>query len=276
MSSLTTAEKRYFEKLFNMSTGYVLDFSDFTYDDFFRNHGVDIHRNRKYLINGTSKAKKMRAFWDQEDDSIVAPVLHELLDLYEANCHLNGHDPDAIVLKKCRETILRLSGKSSTTQPVNDREFLEETIKLPRLDKLPVDSQVAGIIEDRLNEAKAALTAKAYLSVIFMCGSILEAVLLGAALQNPRLFNTSKASPKSSDGKVTKFHQWSLAQLINVACDVGLLKLDDKKFSHSLRDFRNYIHPYQQIISKFAPDEHTARICFQVLRAALASVAGER
>lgn len=276
MSSLTIAEKRYFEKLFNMATGYVLDFSDTTYDDFFRNHGIDIHRNRKYLINGPSKAKKMRAFWEQEDDPIVAPVLHELLDLYEANCHLDGRDPETSVLEACRKTVKRLSGRSSTKEPVTDGEFLEESISLPRLDKLPVDSHVAGIIEDRLTEAQNALAANAYLSVIFLCGSVLEGVLLGAALQNPKLFSSSNASPKSSDGKVMKFHQWSLAQLINVACDVDLLKVDVKKFSHSLRDFRNYIHPYQQMISNFSPDEHTARICFQVLKAALASVAGER
>ena len=29
-------------------------------------------------------------------------------------------------------------------------------------------------------------------------------------------------------------------------------------------------------ISDFSPDEHTAKVCFQVLKAALASVAGER
>jgi hypothetical protein len=54
------------------------------------------------------------------------------------------------------------------------------------------------------------------------------------------------------------------------------MKPDVKKFSHGLRDFRNYIHPYEQMQSGFAPDEHTAKLCFQVLKAALASVAGER
>ena len=51
---------------------------------------------------------------------------------------------------------------------------------------------------------------------------------------------------------------------------------DVQKFSHGLRDFRNYIHPYQQMASGFKPDEHTAKVCFQVLKAALADVSGER
>jgi hypothetical protein len=33
---------------------------------------------------------------------------------------------------------------------------------------------------------------------------------------------------------------------------------------------------YQQMVSGFTPDEHTAKLCFQVLNAALASIAGER
>jgi hypothetical protein len=75
---------------------------------------------------------------------------------------------------------------------------------------------------------------------------------------------------------VKQFHEWSLSQLIDVSSEVGLLKPDVKKFSHGLRYFRNYIHPYEEMNSGFTPDEHTAKLCFQVLKAALASVAGER
>ena len=63
---------------------------------------------------------------------------------------------------------------------------------------------------------------------------------------------------------------------IDAASDVGTLKPDVQKFNQGLRDFRNYIHPYQQMMSGFSPDEHTMKVCFQVLKAALASVAGER
>ena len=132
------------------------------------------------------------------------------------------------------------------------------------------------IIENRLSEARAAMGAGAYLSTIFLCGSVLEAVLLGAAQKEPARFNRASASPKTADGSVKRFHEWSLAQFIDVACEAGLLKPDVKKFSHGLRDFRNYIHPYEQMVSGFTPDQHTAKVCFQVLKAALASVAGER
>ncbi|MEX6161780.1 hypothetical protein AB6G16_08985 [Proteus mirabilis] len=78
-----------------------------------------------------------------------------------------------------------------------------------------------------------------------------------------------KSSPKGRDGKVQPFHDWNLAAFINVAKDLELIQLDTYKFSHTLRDFRNYIHPYQQMLSGFTPREHTAKICLQVLKAAI-------
>ncbi len=276
MSSLTDIEKRYFEKLLAMSSGLVLDFNDATFGEFFGRHGINIH-GHKYQIYGTSKAKKLRAFWISESDELVGTILSEMLDSYEACCELSGTHAETTVLQKARKIVRRLTGQPITlafSQAENkslDLEFI-----IPHIPKLPINPQVGKIIEKRLNEAHVALAAGAHLSVILLCGSVLEAVLLGTAEANPTKFNQAKATPKARNGKPKEFHQWNLAQLIDVACEIGILKIDIKKFSHGLRDFRNYIHPYEQMISKFTPDEHTAKVCFHVLKAALASVAGER
>lgn len=276
MSSLTDTEKRYFEKLFGMQSGYVLDYSDPAFGEFFRRHKVDIH-GPKYQTYGTSKAKKMRAFWEQESDNLVGKVLEELLEAYEANCSLNNRDADAGVLQKSRGIVARLMGKTTPSKPTQTvDEFLHSEFSIPHVRNLPIEAMAVPIIESRLSEARAAMAAGAYLSTILLCGSVLEAVLLGAAQKEPARFNRVSASPKAADGSVKRFHEWSLAQFIDVACEAGLLKPDVKKFSHGLRDFRNYIHPYEQMVSGFTPDQHTAKVCFQVLKAALASVAGER
>lgn len=276
MSSLTDAEKRYFEKLFDMAKGNVLDFNDLRFGGFFNRHRITIH-SQKYQTYGTSKAKKMRAFWEQESDGLVGKVLGELLDAYEANCAVNNHAVEASILETSRKIIARLSGATVPSRPIQTvDEFLHREFSIPNIQKLPVESMVVPIIESRLSEARIAMGAGAYLSTIFLCGSVLEAVLLGAAQKQPAVFNQAAASPKMTDGKVKHFPDWSLAQFIDVACEIGLLKPDVKKFSHGLRDFRNYIHPYQQMLSKFTPDQHTAKVCFQVLKAALASVSGDR
>ena len=276
MSSLTDIEKRYLEKLLGMESGWVLDFNDARYGEFFARHKIDIHGER-YQKYGSSKAKKMRRFWELEPDSIVTPVLAEMIASYEADCEINGRTLETGILEKSKAILNRLGGKAAPNiAGETENSFLDQEFKTPNLQKLPIEHRVTAIVEHRLEEARAALKAKAYLAVILMCGSVLEGVLLGTAQNNPATFNNSSTSPKHSDGKVKKLHEWSLSQLIDTACDTGFLKLDVKKFSHGLRDFRNYIHPYQQLTSGFSPDEHTAKVCFQVLKAALADLAGER
>jgi len=177
MSSLTDVEKRYLEKLLGMQSGYVLDYSDATFGEFFSRHKIDIH-GRKYQTYGTSKAKKMRAFWEQESDGLVGQTLSEMLDLYEADCDLNGREIDATVLDKARGIVARLGGKpvsAKSGQTVND--FLHHEFTIPNIRNLPIEVQVVPIIENRLGEARAAMGAGAYLSVVFLCGSVLKAAL---------------------------------------------------------------------------------------------------
>lgn len=276
MSSLTDVDKRYLERLLGMGSGYVLSYSDPTFGEFFRRYKIDIHAP-KYQTYGTSKAKKMRAFWEQEPDALVGKVLSEMLDGYEADCTLNNRQVEIPILEKSRAVVGRLSGIATPPKPTQTvDDFLHHEFSIPNIQKLPIEALAVPIIEGRLNEARATMGAKAYLSTIFLCGSVLEAVLLGAAQKEPARFNQASASPKDANGSVRRFHEWTLAQFIDVACEIGLLKPDVKKFSHGLRDFRNYIHPYEQMVSGFTPDEHTAKVCFQVLKAALASIAGER
>jgi len=276
MSSLTDIEKRYLERILGMGSGYVLDYSDATYAEFFARYNIEIHSSR-YQRYGTSKAKKMRAFWEVEGDEVVAPVLSEMLASYEADCELEGKEVDKGILDKAKEIVSRIGGvRSFTTSADPEDAFLNLEFEIPNLHKLPIEHQVIDVVEARLNEARKALRVGAHLSVIFMCGSVLEGVLLGVAHRNPEKFNRASSCPRTVDGKAKQFHDWTLSQLIDVACDANFLKPDVKTFSHGLRDFRNYIHPYQQLVSGFSPDEHTAKVCFQVLKAALASLAGER
>ena len=258
-----------------MGTGYVLDFTDRTFAEFFARHGVDIHSSR-YRKFGTSKAKKMRAFWELEPDSQVGTVLSELVEKCDAQRLLGQRELDSEVIDRGRRIATRLSGNAESRFTISESGFMNEQFEVPELIKLPVDSLVTDVIQGRIEEALRCLHGGAFFSVIFLCGSVLEAVLLGAAGQEPSRFNQSRRSPKDQSGKVKQFHHWTLAELIDVAADVGLLGPDVQKSSHALRDFRNYIHPYQQLSSGFTPDEHTANLCFQSLKAALADVSGER
>lgn len=275
MSNLSGADRRCLEIVFGMDSGYVLDFSDARFGQFFDCYGVDIHGAR-YQVHGPSKANKMRVFWDRESDELVGKVLFGLLDVCEVLFSPEVLERDATALKKSRAIAARLSGISSETDSQTGEGGSNREIEIPDIEGLPVAPAVAEIIQERLDEAQACLSVGAHLAAVFLCGSVLEAVLLGAAKIEPERFNRSRRSPKSAHGKVKDFRDWSLAQLIDVAYDIGLLKLDSLRFSHTLRYFRNYIHPEQQLKEEFKPDRYTSEGCFQALKTALADLSDVR
>jgi hypothetical protein len=152
---------------------------------------------------------------------------------------------------------------------LKEDDFLNREFEGVKIELIGLDGTITEILNLRFEEIKKCLSSDAPLSVIFMCGSTLEGILLGIAMKKPREFNTANSSPKDKEGKVKPLHEWSLNNLINTAFELGLIKEDVKKFSHSLRDFRNYIHPFQQLSSGFNPDKHTAKISWQVLKTAI-------
>jgi hypothetical protein len=159
----------------------------------------------------------------------------------------------------------------SAPAPTED-EFLKREFQEVTIESIGLDGTVTEILNLRINEIEKCLSTDAPLSVIFLAGSTLEGVLLGIAIKYPKEFNQAKSAPKDKDGKVKKYPEWTLSNFIDVAYEVGLLAEDVKKYSHVLRDFRNYIHPYQQMSSRFNPDKHTAKISWQVLKAAFSQL----
>ena len=274
MSTLTHIDKMRLEKFLEMGGGYVLGFSDRTFGEFFSRYGVDID-DPSYSTTGTSKAKRMRSFWEIESDSLVAQVLEGMLELEKVSAELDNRGFDMDLYEKCCKIVRRLQVDPISEVKTPD-EFLNTHFAEPDLSTLALEDDVVEILQSRLNEANLALEAGANLAVIFLCGSILEGLLLGIATCNAREFNQANSSPKGSDKNVKKLHKWSLSELINVATETGFLKSDVKTFSHGIREFRNYIHPYEQMKTGFSPDRHTAQICMQVLKAAIASLSGKR
>lgn len=274
MSSLSPIEKRIFEDMFGMSSGYVLDYSNATFAELFRDSvRINIHDD-KYAFNGDSKAKRLRAFWEVQTDLLVGKVLAALLEVWS----YKNPTPDKQTrahYDKAFSIANRLQGKPVVVEDTEDA-FLKQQFSKLDVSKIGLETSLLTVIKGRLEEARKCLSADAPLAVIFLSGSILEGVLLAVASKNPKVFNQAKSSPKDKDGKAKNFPDWSLAQLINTANEAGFLKLDVKKFSHELRDFRNYIHPYQQSMSGFNPTRHTAEICLQVLKAAIADLSGGR
>lgn len=112
MSSLKPSEKAFLEELFDMSGGYVLNFSDATFGNFFGQYlAVDIHSDQ-YTKHGSSKAKKLREFWRLEPDLLVGKSISALIEHYEAALLLGNSEKDEKrqqLIGKCKVTANRLS-----------------------------------------------------------------------------------------------------------------------------------------------------------------------
>ena len=133
---------------------------------------------------------------------------------------------------------------------------------------LGLDVGVGDLLALRWREAQLCVDNKAYLSATIAMGSLLEGLLLGVLMHRPEVANRSKSAPKNSTGKVKEFPDWTLSQMIDVAHSVDWIDLDVKRFSHSLREFRNLIHPYQQLALRTNPDADTCGISWLVVQAA--------
>jgi len=177
---------------------------------------------------------------------------------------------DKINFKKLHK--VELNENTVKSSGLSESDFLSREFSGFTISDLGLDLNVTEVLNKRVDEIEKNYNSAAYLSTILIAGSTLEGVFLGLASSYPRAFNTVKSSPKNREGKVQPFHDWSLAAFIDVAKDLELIQLDTYKFSHTLREFRNYIHPYQQMSSGFTPREHTAKICLQVLKATITEI----
>ncbi len=276
MANLKTIEKKYFEELFDMQNGYVLydSLTNASFAQLFQDTlKINIYSN-KYARNGNSKAKRLRAFWELENDSVVGKVLDELLEVWKFEQNKNNKPYEIATYVECKKIIGRLLGKKITEEKTDDDFLKQEFINL-NLSLLNIDYQFESVIKQRIDEIQKSLKSGASLAVIFLCGSTLEGLLQDKASKHPKEFNTAKSAPKKN-GKVIQIPDWTLNPLIDVSFELGYLDIDIKKFSHILKDFRNYIHPRVQAMNKFYPDKHTAEISWKVLQAAIANLSGER
>jgi len=128
MANLTFREKINLENLFDMSSGYILDFSN---SSFARLVGevinIDIYGGAGYQ-EYTSKANKLRQIWKNEPDNIVGTLTEELLnnceDYYSKRNELT--DPIKNKIDEMRIVVSRLKG---TATQVNLPKKQEETLQ---------------------------------------------------------------------------------------------------------------------------------------------------
>jgi hypothetical protein len=132
------------------------------------------------------------------------------------------------------------------------------------------DPQLAMILRHRLDEATTCRESGAHLCAVIMLGSVLEGVLLDFAMQRAKAACGCSAAPKDPKTKKTKpLDKWTLNEFIDVAYACGWIQHPAQKFLHYLREYRNFVHPNEQLKIGYTPNLDMVTVCLDVVNMAL-------
>jgi hypothetical protein len=269
--------KQRLEHLLGMGGGYVLDYSNASFTDFVRN-SIGIN---PYDLHDGSKAQVLRHLWFALSDADFARLTVDMLEYRRLAEDLGryGVSGDAERAASDRRLAEEVVHQLSTRLDRDDQRltgdevaFLAKdftSLDLSQVD-VPIDFQT--VIADRLEEVETCFEHGAPLAVVILCGSTLEGLLYEVAKSHPAEYNRTSSAPRRA-GAVRPLPEWTLNDLVNASRELGLLGEDVSKFAHAVREFRNYIHPRQQVKESFRPRRVTAQIARHVLHAAIEDLA---
>jgi hypothetical protein len=122
------------------------------------------------------------------------------------------------------------------------------------------DPSLRKVVERDYDELQRAYVTKCYKSTIILSGGCIEAILLDLLIKNQTAALASPKAPRNPN--LTK---WDLSDLIKVAVDLKLVGQGIDKLSHSVREYRNLVHPGNELRNKLVFDAEEARIAIEVL-----------
>lgn len=131
-----------------MGSGYVLDFSDRTFEEFFVDTTGRSSYDEKYKLASGSKANRLRGFWNEEGNHLVARLLGALIDYAESL-----DDADSKLVEQCRKIVVRLQQEAPVPEldalaKVGAEHDFEVVVKAVR-ESIEKNDPVAGL--DRLH-----------------------------------------------------------------------------------------------------------------------------
>jgi hypothetical protein len=141
MAELSRLDKIKLERVFDMGGGFVLDFTNRTFEEFFlEKYQIEIY-NKKYENEYSgSKANRIREFWNKENNYIVGKSIIEILDYSKAIGYSYQHPTETIseeLIEQCYKIGYRLRDETGIAEidaikPIEDTrdyKLLSESIK---------------------------------------------------------------------------------------------------------------------------------------------------
>ena len=121
-------------------------------------------------------------------------------------------------------------------------------------------SDLRNILERDYIEIQRAYIAGCWKSVIILSGSAIEAILLDRLNQDEPLAKDASKAPNRGD-----ISRWDLVDIIKVCVELKFVSAGVEKLSSAVREYRNLIHPGNEIRNKLVFGAEEAKIAVEVL-----------
>lgn len=151
-------------------------------------------------------------------------------------------------------------GRNLAILKVRTENLAETPVLVEKSFDFIADKSIRSILQRDYNEVQKNMISNNWKSAIILSGGSIEAILLDLIQNNVDLAKSSGKAPKESS-----LLRWDLNNLIDVAVDVGLVGAEVAKLTHSIREYRNLIHPGLEVRSKLKVEPEEANIAVNVL-----------
>ncbi|CAL9485377.1 hypothetical protein SUDANB171_03117 [Streptomyces sp. enrichment culture] len=116
------------------------------------------------------------------------------------------------------------------------------------------DPAMAALLQRRRDEAHVCDINGAHVAAIIMLGSLLEGVLLQVIVERD-ITLLGRTEPD----------KMNLKKLIEICLGQRWIDRDMDHYSHTLREYRNFVHPRKEIREEHTPDSDTVGVAWKVV-----------
>lgn len=164
-------------------------------------------------------------------------------------------DPEGLVISAVGGRPVLCDLGDDGTARYSEPDGLEE-----RLRRLVRDEIAADMLVNRLGEARTCLRNGAHTMTVIGLGSLVEGLL--HAVLTERDEEVRRNGFFGKDGKKVKPSQVNLGLLLDTARTRGWIAFDAHQFLGPVREFRNFIHPREEVVSRTRLDHDTVMMCW--------------
>lgn len=128
-------------------------------------------------------------------------------------------------------------------EPLTTAASAHSGLVMPDFEQLDISAAEAQNFLFTWREIELCYRATAYLAATIMLGSLLESILLVALKRNRGKLAPAGVIYHDARNQERPPEKWSLSEMIEAASQLGWTNQKARAFSHSLREYRNLVHP---------------------------------